>query len=329
MRIRLETTDRLPFWLIGDPTLNERTEGSASLNETVQITRNQQSVSGAEWEAKTFIDRGNQSVMVEVSTRREFATEWARWQFLESLAPTDLTDELHRWYGDIWLRFTNADLTFNECLLPDSIISLTGKQLQGEVGLTLNYRIQAAGFDVAAEQSGVEKVTLIADAVRSDVCGLMIYATTTGGAWDNADTVYAGTAPATMALGETMNIVIGDNNGVVTSRDFQVVVLGGTAAPGYLAIEQAAVDHLDAIADAFAGVTSVVAESGISGGRKYVYLGWTAAPIGADTEVIINFALGTSGYQAGSTAAAFNVSSSPDNFLVDQQGVSLIADRMT
>jgi hypothetical protein len=114
----------------------------------------------------------------------------------------------------------------------------------------------------------------------------------------------------------------------VTSRDFQVVVLGGTAAPGYPAIEQAAVDHLDAIVDAFAGVTSVVAESGISGGRKYVYLGWTAAPIGSDTEVIINFALGTSGYQAGSTAAAFNVSSSPDTFLVDQQGVSLIADRM-
>ena len=96
MRIRLETTDRLPFWLIGDPTLNERTEGSASLNETVQITRNQQTLNGAEWEAKSFIDRGNQSVMVEVSTRREFATEWARWQFLESLAPTDLDDELHR-----------------------------------------------------------------------------------------------------------------------------------------------------------------------------------------------------------------------------------------
>jgi hypothetical protein len=89
------------------------------------------------------------------------------------------------------------------------------------------------------------------------------------------------------------------------------------------------VDHLATIATAFAGVTSVVAESGISAGRKYVYLGWTAAPIGADTEVIINFALGTSGYQAGSTAAAFNVSTSPDTSLVDQQGVSLIADRMT
>jgi hypothetical protein len=327
MRIRLETTDRLPFWLIGDPTLNERTEGSRSLNESVQITRNQQTVSGAEWEAKTFIDRGNQSIMVEVSGRREFATEWERWQFLESLAPTDPDDELHRWYGDIWLRFPNADETFNECLLPDAIISLTGKQLQGEVGLMLNYRIQAAGFDVAAEQSGMEMVSLVADGISSDTCQMVIYATTTGGAWDTATTVDAGTAPSTLAAGNTLTITVGDDDGVITTKAFKAVAPGGST-PGFIAIETPVVSNLSVIADAFAGIANITAVAGTFGGRAGVYIGWGAEPILLADNVRITIELG-SGYIAYSAADDFAAVITPGVTLYDVREVHLISDRLT
>lgn len=328
MRIRLEASDRLPFWIIGDPAHNERTEGSEALGESLQISRNQQTITGAEWEAKTFYDRGNQSVTVEATARREFADEWERHQFLETLAPTDLDEELHRWEGVVWLRFPKADGTFNESLMPDAILSLSGKQLDGAVGVRLTYRIQAPGFDIASAQAGVEKVFLVADGTPSDTCQMLLFLTTSGGDFDTAGTVFSGVAPASLTVGATISLTMGDNFGVVTARTFEVVAPAGAASGGRIAIETPVVDNLDVIATALSGITGINVNTGVMSGRNFVYLGWSAAPISDPTEVIISISFST-GYECGSTAADFNVATIPDTWLVDDNGVHLIADRIT
>lgn len=189
MRIRLEASDRLPFWIIGDPALPERevTDGIASssqaLNESIQITRNQQTVPGTEWEVKRFRDRGNQSVTIEATGHRLFTTYTEREEFIESLCPLDPADELHRWQGDVWIRVTEAGGVFRDSLLPDAVIALTGTRIEGAVSLHLTYRIQAGGFDASAVVEGTEGVLLMADGLIAGVMGgIDFFGTETGGA---------------------------------------------------------------------------------------------------------------------------------------------------
>lgn len=189
MRIRLEASDRLPFWIIGDPARPERevvngvASDSQTLNESIQISRNQQAVPGAEWEVKSFRDRGNQSVTVEATGHRLFSTQAERQAFIESLCPLDPDAELHRWQGDVWLRITMPGGTFRESLLPDAVCSLTGTAIEGAVSLRLTYRIQAGGFDDSAVVEGTEAMVLMADGLLAGVMGgIDFFGTETGGA---------------------------------------------------------------------------------------------------------------------------------------------------
>ena len=324
MRIRLHASDRLPFWIIGDPALNERTEASQSLEDRVQITRNQQPVTGAEWEVKTFYDRQNGSVVYEVTGRREFASDWARHEYLMSLAPTDLAEEAHRWEGDVYVRFPNADSTFNESKLPDAVISLAGQVLDGAVGLRLTYRIQAGGFDVAANVSGVEKVALEADGISGDACQMVLFATTSGGAFDNAGAVISGTAPSSLTAGQTLSISIGYEGVSETIKLFKAVAPGGST-PGFIAIETPVVSNLAVIATAFAGVADLSVQTGTFSGRSGLYLGCSSSELALP---YINITT-SGGYSAESTGANFNAITSPGVSLYDGRGVRLIADRMT
>lgn len=336
MRIRLETSDRLPFWIIGDPSHNERTEGSEALGESVQITRNQQTISGAEWEAKTFYDRGNQSVMVEATARREFADEWERHQFLEMLAPTDLTEELHRWEGDVWLRFPKADGTFNESKMPEAILALTGKQMDGAVGVRLTYRIQAAGFDIAAAQAGVEKVSLVADGIVVGPPVIDFFGTEVGGAAmdpDDAGTLWNSAVEGTgvWMLWISARVIVNDE-----SVTYNCKLCFGGAASGYTLIGAAPLkDHLAAIGAAL-DATWISHEVLTVGGRSCLRLTMDreseaegAGGLLPELKIRVDMIQGG----ISSLVATVTVNDSrptvEDVLLMDAGGVHLIADRIT
>jgi hypothetical protein len=266
-------------------------------------------------------------VTVEATARREFADEWERHQFLETLAPTDLDEELHRWEGDVWLRFPKADGTFHESLMPDAILSLSGKQLDGAVGVRLTYRIQAPGFDISAAQAGVEKVYLAADGFSSDLCQLVIYATTSGGVFDTATNLLTGSAPATITAGMVLTVTLLSDARTVT-KQFKAVAPGGST-PGFIAIETPVVNNLATIANAFSGESDVVAVAGTFGGRSGVYLAWSALPVSGLPSELVAYLEVSNGYSAESYGDDYDAVVSPGVVLYDAQGVHLIADRIT
>ncbi|GEP46173.1 hypothetical protein [Brevifollis gellanilyticus] len=147
MRLRLAATDRDPFWIIGDPALSARGEMSLALNERIQVTRNQQSVTGAEWDTQVHMDRKNQRVQLSANVRREFASEWERMDFMARLARLEPDEQLHRWAGDVWLRLDGADgATFSEWLLEDAVVAVAGTELDGAIGLRMAYTVSCGGF---------------------------------------------------------------------------------------------------------------------------------------------------------------------------------------
>lgn len=329
MRLRLHAPDRLPFWIVGDPTHNERTEGSSALEMKAQISRDQSPVGGAAWDVKKFIDRGNGSVSYDLTARREFATEIERQDFIASLRPVIEADSLHGWSGDAYLRLTvpgSSTDEFKEWHLPGAVLALTGNTIHGACGLLLNYRLTAGGFNLAGTTTGTEKVYLTANGTRTGTCQMLLYLTTSGGPFDTAATIFTGTPPASLTVGDTLTIAIGDNFGTVTSKTFQVVAPGGSATGGNIAIETPVVDHLSVIATAFSGLANVTASAEILDGRKCVFLAWTAEPIDDPSEVIITCSVG---YECGSTAAAFNPAVSANVWLTDDNGVYLVADHFT
>jgi len=145
MRLRLETTERSPFWLVGDPAHNYRTEGSEAMNEDLQISRNQQALSGAEWDGQLFFDRKNQKVSITATGWRFFATEVERMEFIASLVPESQSDLAHLWEGTVYVRLDTAD-GYKEWPLRGAVVSLVGTKLEGEGGIYLNYRINAPGM---------------------------------------------------------------------------------------------------------------------------------------------------------------------------------------
>ena len=162
MRIRLETADRLPYWLVGDPGLSDRVEASSALAEGLQITRNQQIVSGSDWETVLGVDRGNQRVVLTATTRREFDSEEARLSFITSLAALDPVNQLHRWSGDVYARIDTGEATFVEYAMPRSVVALTALTLEAMIGLKLTYQITAGGFGESAGGVGNGLVELLA-----------------------------------------------------------------------------------------------------------------------------------------------------------------------
>lgn len=142
MRFRLETTDRAPFWLIGDPAMNPRTEGSPAMDADMQLSRNMQGISGAEWDGQLFFDRKNQKVSISATGWRFFETEVERMDFIQSLTPENQAELAHLWEGTVYVRLDTAT-GYKEWPLRGAVISLVGTRLQGEGGLYLNYRIHA------------------------------------------------------------------------------------------------------------------------------------------------------------------------------------------
>lgn len=163
MRVRLITTDRDPFWLIGNPAKNERDQMSQAYEESIQVTRNMQEQTGAEWDARSFFDRGNQRVTFDATVRRQFANEVERMDFLARLAAINTADQEHLWEGDVWLRTDKRSDTpgeFKEWLLPNAVIALGGTKLDAECGLRLSYRIMAGGFG-SETREGTSGVALL------------------------------------------------------------------------------------------------------------------------------------------------------------------------
>jgi hypothetical protein len=275
-------------------------------------------------------------VTVEATARREFADEWERHQFLETLAPTDLDEELHRWQGDVWLRFPNADGTFNESLMPDAILSLTGKQLDGAVGVRLTYRIQAPGFDISAAQAGVEKVYLVADGIvvgppmidffGTEVGGVAMDPDDAGSLWDSA---YESSAIWLVWI--SAQVIVG-GSAVTYNRKLS---FGGSAS-GYTLVGAAPVkDHLAAIGaalDASWFSYEVLTVTGRSCLRLTMNRESEAVGEGG---LLPHLQIAVDMIEGGITSdvATSTVNDSrptvADVTLVDDRGVTLIADRFT
>lgn len=326
-RLRLETTDRLPFWIVGDPAKNERTELSQTLGAQMQITRNTQLVSGAEWDVVQAYDRKNNKVVFTAEANRKFASAEARMAFLQTLAPVAADEALHLWEGTVWLRMSKPDASFIEWPVPSAVITLAGTRLDGAVGLMITYQIVAGGIS-SATRTGYEGIFLQASGIPGDVCELILYGTTSGGSFDNADSVFSGSPPATLTAGTTLELEIGDNNSGLTNLTFEVVAPGGSASGGNIAIETPFIDNLDVISAYLQNYANVRSFSGVISGRKFLYLGWSAAPITTAAEVVIRYTITGPSifYGAGSTGAGFNSEPVPGITLADAEGVYLIAD---
>jgi hypothetical protein len=163
MRLLLETEDRDPYWLVGDPTLNERTDQSAGMSEQIQVTRNQQVVTGAGWDSALGLDRGNQQVTITATTRRQFDSEKERMDFIAELAATNPSEQLHRWAGTVTVSIDElADDTLRNYVLPNATVSLVGMVLGAAVGLNLTYQVRAGGFGERSTSGQGETFNLVA-----------------------------------------------------------------------------------------------------------------------------------------------------------------------
>jgi hypothetical protein len=115
--------------------------------EQIQVTRNQQVVTGADWETTLGLDRGNQQITITCSTRRQFDSEQERMDYIAALSATNAEEQLHRWAGSVTVRVDDLiSGTYRDYLLPDAVVGLAGLVLVGAVGLTLTYQVRAGGF---------------------------------------------------------------------------------------------------------------------------------------------------------------------------------------
>lgn len=161
MRFRIEASDRDPYWFIGNPAQNERTEMSAALDERVQITRNQQTVPGAEFEGVLVRDRKNQRLVFTATVKRTFESDWDREDFLMRLAALGPGEQEHRWQGDVWVRRDKMGTTeFKEWKLADAVIGISGTDYLGECGLKITYTITAGGYS-GQTRSGTSQLALL------------------------------------------------------------------------------------------------------------------------------------------------------------------------
>lgn len=332
MRVRLITTDRDPFWLIGNPALNERDEQGQAMNEAIQATRNMQEQTGPEWEAREVFDRKNQRLTLDAAVRYEFATEWDRMDFLSRLANLDETEQEHLWEGDVWLRLDKVGSTtgeFREWKIPDAVVALAGTQIDGTCGLRLTYRIMAGGFSNSTRE-GLAGVSLLANLGYADAPQMLIYGTGAGGPFDTADSIISGSFARALAVGERLGITIGDNFGTIISKEFEVVNTGGSAGGGRIPLTHPVVDNLGEIVAAFAAHSSQVrAFVNTSGARPFVYIGWKAAPISDPLEVpcsvTVGDIVGSGLYEAYSNATNYNAAVIPE-LAIDDANETIIAD---
>ena len=150
MRLRLEAAGEVPFWFIGDPLKNERTEMSLALDESLQYQRNQQSVQGTEWKTQKHYDRKNQRFTVSATVNYKFESDWERMDFTAALANVDPALQPHKWAGNVWLRIDKPGTNeFREWQLVDAVINLTAWVPKGAVGLDLRYTVTCKGFGSA------------------------------------------------------------------------------------------------------------------------------------------------------------------------------------
>ena len=176
MRIRIEASENDPYWIIGDPALDEIAQMSQALSDRVQVTRNQQAINGAEWEGVLFRDRKNQRVVFSAMVNRKFESEWDRMDFLSRLAAINAVQQEHVWEGDVWVRLDKPGTSeFREWKLAEAVIGIAGTDLQGAVGLNITYTVSCGGFSGEVRDGSGQHVNLIVSG-GTDVFGLSITA---------------------------------------------------------------------------------------------------------------------------------------------------------
>jgi hypothetical protein len=310
MRLRLETTTRAPYWLVGDPLANARSEQSEALTETLQITRNVQAVAGAGFDTQLHFDRGQQKVAFDATCNRIFSTGLERLAFLASLAPIDLTTQRHLWEGTAWLR-EDSGTSFIEYALPQCVIMLTGTQLVGALGLNLTYRIQAGGFTSEREGTSLVKLLAAENIGYSIVLfGEALTGTLTNSPSPSVDTVSGFSIPSSWSL------------------ELVATYTGGPATRGPFS---AAISGIPVLADALSWLASQVPNSMFAvvaitiGGRAGVKFSLDPTFAAAHPEATFELQFTAASGTMNCNASAFS-SALPTTVLIASTSISLLAD---
>lgn len=221
MRLRLESPGAAPYWLVGNPALNERTGMSRALDDQLQVTRQQQAVPGAGYWAKEFFDRGNQAVKFDATASREFYDEIERMDFLSRLAAVDADRAEHSWEGRVCVR-EQVGTRYREWPLEGAVVSLTGTALEGQTRVRLRYQVQAPGFGPPV--NGVLGISIQAVAMSPASLGF--------GSW-------AGIWLSNNTEGDFIQVSLAnaDDPGIDELYQFEVDT-GGGVTPGRIAISQ-------------------------------------------------------------------------------------------
>lgn len=313
MRLRLECPTRPPFWIIGDPLANARTEQSPAYNIGLQVTRNTQTVTGAEFETRMQFDRGNQGVSFDGTCNRIFATQLERLAFIASLAPILSESQAHEWEGTAYLREDDG-AAYLEYELPECTLALMGINLRGAVGLDLTYRVQAGGFGSSAE--GVSLIKLLA--AENTGYGIVLFGTSIPGPFTNStsptvDTVTGLSLPTNWEL----NLVI------TSSEPFSPRIRGPYTQASPL-MSPLIADSLDALA-LVSSDSAMLAEAITLEGRAAVKFSIQPAFMILWPDAVMRLEFSATGPTRAYTADAFT-SALAVTALVSDSGVLLLAD---
>lgn len=105
--------ENLRVWLAGQPGLT-MSQHSSVANERRELPRAQQEVSGSEWEAVGYVDRGNGRILFTFETTRRFDAALDRWRWMNLWGRANQAAWPHPIQGNVVMRFATGADTFEE-----------------------------------------------------------------------------------------------------------------------------------------------------------------------------------------------------------------------
>lgn len=106
--------ENLRVWLAGRPGLDLASQNPGAGNERRELQRQQQEVSGADWEAVGYIDRGNGRIQFSFETSLLFGSAIERWRWMNRFGRSNPAEWPHPIQGNLVMRFPTGADTYEE-----------------------------------------------------------------------------------------------------------------------------------------------------------------------------------------------------------------------
>lgn len=312
--------DNQRWWIAGNPLLtsDEHTQMSED-GRTIQ--RQSANQSGPGWPFQKKTDTGNETLTLNFSTSRTFASPEEAWNWRNEFSSLSPTVWPHPIAGDCVMRFLRANGTFSEARLYDCLLAKPQMKANG-TSIELSYTLTGGRIE-----PGVEGQDVIPIARDSATVALKLFGTSVGGAFTDAATLVTGSIATTLSVGATVQIQAVDNIGSLLSQLTFEVVSGGAPSPGNIAVTHPFASNLATIVTAFAEDDHIVAEF-VDDTRDYAHLFWVTPATGALDEVRISVIVdnGVEAYEGTTTAEDTDPTAGPLSYPVDDNGDIPIAD---